>query len=334
MTGVLDDLRGLVVFAEVVDGKSFTRTATRLGMTRSAVSKHVAQLETQLGVQLLSRTTRKLSLTEVGERVYQASTLLRENAELAREAAQTHQGFVEGTLRVTAPVGLGRQYLVPLTRELLALHPRLELALVLSDSYVDLVEERIDVALRVGHALDSTLVARRIAPITIAFCVSPGYLSAHGPIERPAELARHQWIQHLPRSEQGRVTFTRGRRAVAVQAHGRLSCNDGAASVEAAVQGLGVVSAPEFEVSHEVRAGRLLPILVGWSTQALSLFAVSPPRRHVSSKVRTFVDFVAERWRLPPWSIPSKPYSGSSAPSAPRSTRAKSGASSRSATRG
>src|ERR1700712_5079355 len=128
---MLEQLRGLVVFAEVVEAKSFARAATHLGMTRSAVSKHVAQLEAQLGVQLLSRTTRKLSLTEVGERVYDASKSVRESAELAREAAHTTKGVVWGTVRVTAPVGLGRTYLVPLARELMALHPRLEISLVL-----------------------------------------------------------------------------------------------------------------------------------------------------------------------------------------------------------
>jgi DNA-binding transcriptional LysR family regulator len=300
---LLDDLRGLVVFAEVVEAKSFSGAALQLGMTRSAVSKHVAQLEAQLGVQLLTRTTRKLSLTEVGERVYRASAQLRQSAEQAREAAQTHLGVVEGTLRVTAPVSLGRHYLVPLARDLLALHPRLEISLLLSDSYVDLVEQRIDVALRVGNALDSTLVTRRIAKVSISFCAAPSYLAAHGAIEHPSTLSRHQWIQHLPSPAQGRIKLTKGRRTVEVRAGGRLSCNDGATSVEAAVLGLGIVSGPEFELSREVAAGRLVPIMVGWTTQALTLAAVSPPRRHVSSKVRTFVAFVHERWRVPPWAI-------------------------------
>jgi len=305
---MLDQLRGLVVFAEVVDGKSFARAAARLHITRSAVSKHVAQLESQLGVQLLSRTTRKLSLTEVGARVYAASSSVRDAAELAREAAHTHQGVVEGTLRVTAPVGLGRTYLVPLARELMARHPRLEVALLLSDSYLDLVEERIDVALRVARAhdsraVDSTLVARSVAPVSIVLCAAPSYLAQHGTPTRPSELARHQFIRHLPSAEPGRLRLSKGKRDVEVTVAGRLTCNDGATSVEAALQGLGVISVPEFEVSDEVRAGRLRLVLVGWTTHGMSLLAVTPPRRHVSSKVRTFVDFVCERWQVPPWQI-------------------------------
>ncbi|MET0283792.1 MAG: LysR family transcriptional regulator [Polyangiales bacterium] len=300
---MLEQLRGLVVFAEVVDGKSFARAAERLGMTRSAVSKHVAQLEAQLGVQLLSRTTRKLSLTEVGERVYSASTDVREAAELAREAAHTHQGMVEGTLRVTAPVGLGRPYLIPLADELMRLHPRLEIALILSDQYVDLVEERIDVALRVGHALDSSLVTRKIAPMTMAFCAAPRYLAEHGTPKQPRDLEAHPVIRHLPRLDGGKTTLRNGRRSAQLELTGRLSCNDGATSVAAAVHGMGVFVGPEFEFAHEVRAGRLARVLVGWTTDVLTLHAVSPPRRHVSSKVRTFVDFVGERWRKPPWSL-------------------------------
>lgn len=301
---MLEHVRGLVVFAEVVEGKSFARAAGRLGMTRSAVSKHIAQLEGQLGVQLLSRTTRKLSLTEVGERVYAASVHVRDSAELAREAAHTHQGVVEGTLRVTAPVSLGRRYLMPLVRELLALHPRLDFALVLSDDYVDLIEERIDVALRVGRSLDSTLVTRRIANVASMHCASPSYLARHGAPKTPADLAAHQWIQHLPSAEPGLRSLAKGKRMVEVRVAGRLACNDGATGVEAAVEGLGIVSCPEFEVSHEVSAGRLVPVLRDWTYQGLVLHAVSPPRRHVSSKVRTFVEFVRAHWGTPPWRIP------------------------------
>lgn len=313
---MLDQLRGLLVFAEVVDGKSFARAAERLHITRSAVSKHIAQLEGQLGVQLLARTTRKLSLTEVGERVYAASASLRESAELAREAAQTHAGVVEGTLRVTAPVGIGRSYLVGLASALMALHPRLEIALVLSDSYVDLVEERIDVALRVGRSVGSTLlrsrseerrastlVARTIAPISMVFCAAPAYLALHGSV-RPGELAKHQWIHHLPRSAPDRLTLRKGKRQVSVQTRSRIACNDGAACVEAAVQGLGIFAGPEFEVGHALRGGSLAQVLVGWTTLELSLYAVTPPRRHVSSKVRTFVDYVCAQWKVPPWHVP------------------------------
>jgi len=227
---------------------------------------------------------------------------------------------VEGTLRVTAPVGLGRIYLVPLARDLMALHPRVEVALLLSDGYLDLVEERVDVALRVGRGPDtrpggstlrsraeppraSTLIARRVAPVSMVLCAAPSYLAQYGTPTRPSELARHQLIQHLPSPEPGRLRLSKGKHHVEVHISGRLTCNDGATSVEAAVQGLGMISVPEFEVADEVREGRLRRVLVDWSTVGLTLLAVTPPRRHVSFKVRTFVDFVCERWKFPPWRI-------------------------------
>jgi len=308
--GTLDDLRGLVVFSEVVEGKSFARAAVRLGMTRSAVSKHLAQLEEQLGVQLLVRTTRKLALTEVGERVYRASASMRESAELAREAARTHQGVVEGVLRITAPAALGRRYLVPIARDLLALHPRLELSLLLSDGYLDLLEQRIDVALRVGRFQDSSLVARKIAPVGLLFCAAPSYLERHGTPRRPSELAHHQCLVHLPSSAAARLELRKGRKVEEVRLGGRLACDDGAGCVEAALAGVGIVSAPEFEVSEEVRAGKLVRVLVGWTTPALTLYTVTPPRRHVSSKTRTFLDFMQQRWERPPWRL-GPPHSAS-----------------------
>jgi DNA-binding transcriptional LysR family regulator len=182
------------------------------------------------------------------------------------------------------------------------LHPRLEIALILSDQYVDLVEERIDVALRVGRSTDSSLVRRRIGPMSMAFCAAPRYLAEHGAPKQPRDLQHHQVIRHLPRAE-AIMTLRNGRRTVKLEPAGRLSCNDGATSVAAAVHGMGVFVGPEFEFAHEVRAGRLARVLVGWTTDVMILHAVSPPRRHVSSKVRTFVDFVGERWRKPPWSL-------------------------------
>jgi DNA-binding transcriptional LysR family regulator len=301
---MLDELRGLLVFAHVVDARSFSAAAKELGMTKSAVSKHVQQLEAQLGVQLLVRTTRKLSLTDVGERVHAASTSIRESAHAAREAATLHTGSVSGNLRITAPAVLGRTHLTALVTEFLERHPALSAELIFSDSFVDLVEERIDVALRVGRTRrDTSLVARRIADVPMLICAAPRYLAQRGRVRVPADLTQHEWVQHQPRPEPNRVTFHKGRRRASVQVQGRLSCDDGAAGVEAAIQGFGVVLGPDFELSDAVRTGRLVPLLTDWSLDHAVLSAVFPPRRHVSAKVRAFVDFVAERWKRPPWSL-------------------------------
>lgn len=291
------------MFAHVVDGRSFSKAAKGLGITKSAVSKHIQQLEERLGVQLLVRTTRQLSLTEVGERVYAASAGIRDSVEVAQEAASSHAGTITGTLRVTAPAMLGRKHVIPVVTEFMEDHPGLSVHLTLTDAFVDLVAERIDVALRVGRVVDPSLVARRLATVPMIVCAAPRYLERHGVPRTPLELAKLEWIHHLPSAEPNRVTLYKGRRQVTINVRGRLSSNDGAASVEAAVGGFGVMVAPAFELSDEVRSGQLVPLLTDWRSNDLVVQAVFPPRRHVSAKVRGFVDFIASRWNKPPWGL-------------------------------
>ena len=291
------------MFAHVVDERSFSGAAKRLGITKSAVSKHVQQLEARLGVQLLVRTTRKLSLTEVGERVYAASVGVRDSAEIAEEAASSHAGTITGTLRITAPSMLGRRYVIPVVTAFLELHPGLSVDLVLTDAFVDLVAERIDVALRVGPLVDPSLVARRLVKAPFLICAAPRYLARHGVPKTPLELAKLEWIRHAPSREPNRLTLHKGRRAVTIDVRGRLRTSDGAASVQAAVDGFGIMAGPEFELSEEVRSKQLVLLLTDWRVDDFLVQAVFPPRRHVSAKVRGFVDFIAARWSKAPWGL-------------------------------
>ncbi|MFT3928290.1 MAG: LysR substrate-binding domain-containing protein [Myxococcales bacterium] len=300
---MLDELRGLLVFAHVVDARSFSAAAKRLNITKSAVSKHIQQLEERLGVQLLVRTTRKLSLTEVGERVYAASVGIRDSAEIAQEAASSHAGTITGTLRLTAPSMLGRKYVVPVVTEFMERHPGLRVELLFTDAFVDLVAERIDVALRGGRLVDPGLVARRLVRVPVPICASPRYLAQHGHPKTPLELAKHEWIHHLPSREPNRLTLHKGRRSVTINLEGRLTSNDGAASLQAAVSGFGIMAAPLFELSDEVRSKQLVPLLTDWRHDDVLVQAVFPPRRHVSAKVRGFVDFIAARWNKAPWAL-------------------------------
>jgi DNA-binding transcriptional LysR family regulator len=301
---MFQDLRGLLVFAHVVDSKSFSGAAGRLGVTKSAVSKLVAGLEAHLGVQLLVRTTRKLALTEIGERVYASCSRLAEDVDAAQQAAATHRSVVVGHARVTAPAVLGRKYLVPLAVEFLADHPRVSLELDLGDRFLDLVEDRIDVAFRVGRRLtDSSLVARRLAEVRMLTCASPAYLARRGTPKKPADLAAHEWIAHGPGTERSHVVFHKGKVSVTVKRSGRFNCFDGAATVAAAAAGHGIVVAPEFELSDGVARGTLVPLLSGWELDRLFLSALFPPQRHVTTKVRAFVDFVADKWKAPPWRV-------------------------------
>jgi DNA-binding transcriptional LysR family regulator len=280
---------------------SFSRAAERLTITRSAVSKHVAQLEAELGVQLVVRTTGKVVRTEAGERVYEASARLAGDVEAVREAAMAQSSRISGSLRVTAPAALGRDYLVPVIAEFMALHPSVHVDLVPGDAYVDLVTERIDMALRVGGRAEQSLVSRKISSAEALLVAAPNYLARCGPPRTPADLASHQWVLHTPGVTPRRITLRRGNRSATVQPHGSFACNDGPANVAAARAGLGVLVAPDFELAGAVRDGTLVRVLPGWRVDTFALHLVFPPRRHVLGRVRAFADLVAARFAEPPW---------------------------------
>jgi DNA-binding transcriptional LysR family regulator len=300
---MLDTLRGLYVFAHVAEAQSFSRAAEKLSITKSAVSKHVAQLEEQLGVQLIVRSTRKLVLTEAGERVYLSSAQMAGEAQAAQEAAHQHSSKVAGTLRVTAPAALARIYLMPLIRDFLALHPSIAIELVVGDAFVDLVAERIDVALRIGGRNDASLVSRRVSPVELLLVASPEYLKKHGAPKAPGDLVKHEWLVHAPTvNSVSRVKMTNGKRTETVEGRGRVYCNDGPTNIAGALAGLGVLAVPDFEVAHEVHSGSLVRILPTWRMQDIALHLVFPPRKHVLARVRAFADFIVERFSDPPWS--------------------------------
>jgi DNA-binding transcriptional LysR family regulator len=298
-----DELRGLVVFAELAESMSFTRAGERLGMTRSAVSKHVARLESQLGAQLLTRTTRKLSLTDAGERVRPLARQIAESVEQSREAARCDSAAMVGQLRIAAPAQLGRSYLTELLIRFLAQHPALSVELVLGDAFIDLVSERIDVALRVGRFTDSSLRSRHVAKVEAILCAAPAYLKQHGAPRQPSELAQHEWIGHVPNPLNNRLMFQRAGRSVTVRVAGRFVCNDGAAGVEACLGGFGILLVPSFEVAEHIKAGRLVRVLAGWTLGTFTLHAVYPETRHMPSRLRAFLDYVVAEWRSPPWRL-------------------------------
>jgi DNA-binding transcriptional LysR family regulator len=300
---MLDTLRGLYVFAHVAETQSFSRAAERLSITKSAVSKHVAQLEAQLGVQLIVRSTRKLALTEAGERVYVSSAQMAGEAQAAQEAAHQHSSKIAGTLRITAPAALARIYLMPLIRDFTELYPDISIELVVGDAFVDLVAERIDVALRIGGRSDASLVSRRVSKVELLLVASPGYLAARGTPKAPSDLAKHAWLVHAPSiTSATRVTLTNGKRTETVEGRGRVSTLDGPTNISGALAGLGVLVVPDFEVAREVHGGELVRLLPGWRLNDVALHLVFPPRKHVLARVRAFSDFVVERFADPPWS--------------------------------
>jgi DNA-binding transcriptional LysR family regulator len=296
---MLESLRGFYVFAHVAETRSFSRAADRLAITKSAVSKHVAQLEQDLGVQLIVRTTRKLVLTEAGERVYTSCARIAGDVEAAREAAHAESGLVAGALRVTAPTALGRNYLMPVVTEFMAKYPEVSVELVLGDTIIDLVADRIDVALRVGGKSEQSFVSRRVARVEFFLVAAPSYLQRSGTPRVPADLMQHAWVLHSPSPT--RITLRKGARTASVRVSGRLASNDGLSNIAAVRAGYGITGVPDFEVAGDVHSGALVRLLPGWRVDDAALHLVFPPRKHVLGRVRAFADFVAARFKDPPW---------------------------------
>ncbi len=292
-------------FVRVVESGSFSAVAREIHSTQSAVSKQVAALERQLGARLLSRTTRSLALTEAGERYFAEARRL--VAEIAEAEAQLQQGEqqLSGWLRVAASVGYGRMELLPLVRSFLVAHPNVKIDLRLNDGFVDLVEEGIDVAVRIGELADSSLVARRIGTTQRVLVASRSYLAAlpRGvkPPRTPHELLAHNCIVYSELATQNAWTFTAGPAAdaaegtqVTIRAQGNLQTNSSEVVRASVLAGMGIGYSPTWLFGEELASGELQVILPQWPAPPLPIHLVSPPQRRESAKVRAFAQHLLQ----------------------------------------
>ena len=298
----MDRLTGMAVFARVVEAASFTAAARQLGISKSAVSKAVAALEDRLGARLLNRTTRRLALTEVGQAFYERCARVVAEAEEAELAVTRLQVAPRGTLRVNAPVSFGMRHLGPVLGEFMVRHPELEVDIDLSDRFVDLIEEGYDVAVRITRLADSSLIARRIADNRMIVCAAPAYWARHGRPGRPGDLAAHDCLIYSYGATRGEWAFLVDGRAIRVRVSGRLQANNGDLHLAAALDGCGVASLPEFICGPALADGCLEAVLSEFMPEPAGIHAIYPHNRHLSAKVRAFVDFLVERFRAPDWS--------------------------------
>ena len=299
----MDNLADVAVFVRVVERGSFTLAADELELSRAAVSKYVSRLEERLGARLLHRTTRRLSLTEAGAALFEASRGALERIEEAEGAVAQLQSEPRGRLRVSAPMSFGILHLGAAMSEFARLNPRVTLDVRLDDRFVNLVEEGVDVAVRIGALRDSSLVARKLTTSTSLACASPDYLARQGEPETPEDLAGHNCLiySYLSTANVWRFTAPDGRE-VPVAVNGTLRINNGIVLAEAAAAGQGIVLAPSFYVAPHLRDGRLRRILAAYRLPEVGIHAVYPQREHVPPKVRAFVDFLALRFgRKPEW---------------------------------
>lgn len=292
------DLNEIVVFAKVVETRSFTAAAQQLGLPKSTVSRKVAQLEERLAARLIQRTTRKLSLTEIGQAYYERCARIVTDIQMAEQLVSDMQSTPRGLLKITAPIDLGAFRLGAVTAAFCAEHPDIYVSLDLSDRVVDLVEEGMDLAIRFGPLGESSLVARRLSPVTMGLYASPAYLARRPPPAEPDDLAEHDLIAFVPHHRFATWSLLGpGGATSELTPTARLTSNNLLAVREAAVAGAGIALVPSFVVRCP-GAEDLVPVLPHWRAPTGELFAVYPSTRNLSPKVRAYLDFVVEHLKL------------------------------------
>lgn len=288
----------MTTFVHVVEAQSFSDASRRLGVAKSVVSRRIARLEARLGASLFHRSTRRLSLTEIGQAYYERSRRILADLAEADDIARHLQADLRGKLRVAAPMSFGIRHLSSAIADFLAMHPQLDIELDLNDRRVDLVSEGYDFAVRIGKLPDSTLVARTLAPCRHLVCASPAYLAERGLPSRPADLAdeRHDCLVYSNRAVGEQWRFRIDGEWRTVKAHvGRLGVNNGEVLQTALLAGLGVAALPTFLVGDAIRDGRLVQLLAEHPLESPDIYAVWPPARQLSAKVRALVDFLSAR---------------------------------------
>ncbi len=298
----MTDLNAVLVFAKVVDAGSFTAAAAHLGLPKTTVSRKVSELERDLGARLLQRTTRSLSLTDVGRAFYEHATRVATELEAATRAVSDLHATPRGTVRATAPVGL--DFLGPLCAAFLERFPEVRLEITCTDRIVDLVDEGFDLALRTGELGSSSLIARRVTAWRAVVVASTDYLRRRGEPRTPHDLVEHDCVAFSPATRRVPWTLERvaDRRIASVAIEARLTCNDLGMVEDAVRAGRGIALLPGFRCAAQIERGDLQRILAEWWGPAVPLHIVYPSRRHLSPAVRAFVDHLAEALAESPWS--------------------------------
>ena len=299
----MDRFEDIQAFVAVVEAGSFTAAAQRLDVAKSAVSRRVSALEERLGVQLLQRTTRTLNPTESGRSFYVHGARILADLEEAESAIQQEHGELRGTLRVALPLSFGVRHMCKPIAAFSRRHPMIRFDLDLNDRRVDLIEEGMDLAIRIGHLPDSSLIARKLFDVHTVVCASPGYLSTHGEPESPEALSEHDCLvySNLPDPDTWRWEDDQGRRQ-SVEVNVVMRASNGDLLANAAAHGLGIVIQPTFLAAEAIRLGNLVPILENLTWPVSPAYAVYPPTRHMSYRVRAFIDFLVERFAgTPQW---------------------------------
>ncbi|TCL07499.1 LysR family transcriptional regulator [Sodalis ligni] len=293
----MNKLQAMEVFIQVVDTGGFTRASENLRLPKATVTTLIQALETSLSVKLLNRTTRHVSVTADGAAYYERCIRILSDVRDAEDSLIRNRLSPSGRLRVDAPTGLASDVIIPALPQFFELYPDIQLELGCSDRQVDLVEEGVDCAIRGGRRLaDSRLVARRVGTMNYITCASPAYLKRHGRPMHPDELVHHRCVNYFS-TRTGKVFdwyFTRNDERVQVALSSHIAVSDSYAYTAAGLSGLGIIQMADFLMAHMIRDGRFVSILDDWTNEPLPIHVVYPQNRHLSAKVRVFVDWTTE----------------------------------------
>ncbi|MGV0958269.1 MAG: LysR family transcriptional regulator [Limnohabitans sp.] len=289
------------VFTAVVDAASFVGAGDALNMSKAAVSRHVSDLEQRLGVRLMHRTTRKLSLTSEGEVFLARSREILASIEASEAELSTRSVTASGLLKVSVPVSFGIRHLAPLWSEFLANHPQVTLDVQLADRVIDLVDEGFDLAVRIARLPDSSLISRQLASTRLVLCAAPSYLKRRGTPAHPSELAEHDVMGYSLMAMGDQWQFTGPDGPVSAKVRPRMWTNNGDSCVAASLAGAGIQLQPTFLIDQELASGQLVEILPQFRSVELGIYAVYPSRKFVLPKVRALVEFLASKLGQAPW---------------------------------
>ena len=292
----MDKLNAMEIFSRVAELESFSKAADRLGLAPASVSTAIRNLETHLGVRLLMRTTRRVSLTDDGRAYLERCRRVLAEIDETESALKQTQTRPQGRLRVEIPTGLGHLYVTPALPAFSARYPDVKVVMTMGDRFVDLSEEDVDVILRIGALGDSAMVARRIYDARFVTCASPDYIVRHGQPKTPRDLAQHNCLGYFSASlgRSARWTYRKGKEEIIHAPEGTVHMNNPEALVDLAAAGAGIICTLETGPLRAIREKRLVPILEDWEAPVMPISVLYWPSRHLSAKVRVFVDFVTE----------------------------------------
>ena len=287
----MNEFGAIPVFVAVVENDGFSAASRALGISKSAVSKRINQLENHLGVRLLHRTTRKLSLTEAGERYFEHAAQALTAAGQAEDAVTELQGEPQGKLKISSPMSFGRLHVAPLIPIFMKRYPKILIDLVMDDRNIDLVAEGFDLAIRSGDMPASTLIARKLAPLRQVLCASPDYIDRYGMPVTPSELSERNCILFSYSGDANEWTLNKGGKSEAVLVSGSYRVNNSEAILVALREGIGIGRLPTFVAGPDLREGNLVRILESYHIPDHTFYAVFPERQYLPAKVRAFLDF-------------------------------------------